>query len=309
MLEDGDSVQAKRVVIATGIASFAYRPYRFQALPPELASHSSAHSDFGRFAGQRVVVVGGGQSALESAALVHESGADVEVIVRAAKIHWLRYGTRVHNWLHSRANPFRRILYPPSDVGPPGLNWIVDTPDVIRRLPFAIHSRIAHRAIRPAGAGWLLPRMRKVKITTGHVITSASLNGRQVRIRLDDGAERCVDHVLLATGYRIDVSKFAFIAPELVRSLRLIDGYPQLTAGFEASVPGLHFLGATAARSFGPLMRFVAGTPYAARALTQCVLADAPKSVERNLVPHESQRWAQASDEERAGTNQANLVS
>ena len=47
------------------------------------------------------------------------------------------------------------------------------------------------------------------------------------------------------------------------------DGYPLLGPGFESSLPGLHFLGATAARSFGPVSRFVSGTTYAARALTR----------------------------------------
>ncbi len=37
----------------------------------------------------------------------------------------------------------------------------------------------------------------------------------------------------------------------------------------ESSVPGLHFLGAPAARSFGPLMRFVAGGWYGAESLTR----------------------------------------
>src|ERR1700730_2277264 len=216
MLEDSESVWAQRVVIATGIASFAWRPRQFEAVPPALASHSSDHCDLGRFAGQRVVVVGGGQSALESAALLHESGATVEVIVRAPGIHRLRYGTRLHTWLHNQSNPFRRILYPPSDIGPPGLNWIVDTPDLFRRLPLAVHSRIEPRAIRPAGAGWLRPRMNGVRITTGRVIISANLAGQQVRLKLDDGTERCVDHIFLATGYHVDISCCAFLSPDLV---------------------------------------------------------------------------------------------
>ena len=58
-------------------------------------------------------------------------------------------------------------------------------------------------------------------------------------------------------------------APELVASLDLADGYPKLTRGLESSVPGLHFLGAPAAFSFGPIMRFVAGTWYAAPALAR----------------------------------------
>jgi hypothetical protein len=296
MLEDGESVWAQRVVIATGIASFSWRPRQFSAVPPTLASHSSEHGDLGRFAGQRVVVVGGGQSALESATLLHESGAAVEVIVRAPRVRWLRYGTRLHTWLHNQANPLRRILYPPSDVGPPGLNWIVDTPDLFRRLPFAVQSLVAPRAIRPAGAGWLRPRINGVRITTGRVITSANPFGQQVRLRLDDGTERCSDHVLLATGYHVDISRCAFLAPDLVRSLRLVDGYPDLTAGFEASLAGLHFLGASAARTFGPLMRFVAGTKYAASALTGCILGQAANPAKSKVASYEWDGLAQTPD-------------
>jgi hypothetical protein len=287
ILEDGESVRARRVVVATGIASFARRPSLFNGVSPELASHSSEHRDLGRFAGQRVVIVGGGQSALESAALLHESGAAVEVIVRAPVIHWLRYGTRLHTWLHNQDNPLRRLLYPPSDVGPPGINWIVDTPNLFRRLPFPLHSRIARRAIRPAGAGWLKPRMSGIRITTGRVIVSANLVDRHVKLRLDDGTERRVDHVLLATGFQVDLSRCTFLPRDLVRSLRLLDGYPELTAGFEASLPGLHFVGASAARSFGPLMRFVAGTGYAARALTRCIVGYATKPATSEVASSE----------------------
>ena len=93
--------------------------------------------------------------------------------------------------------------------------------------------------------------------------------GNAVQVVLDDGQERQVDHVLLATGYRVDVSRHTLLTEELRHSLRRVDGYPELTYGLESSVPGLHFLGAPAAESFGPLMRFVSGTGYAARALTR----------------------------------------
>lgn len=274
MLDDGESLWAQRVVVATGIGSFAWQPRQFNALAPTLASHSSDHSDLGQFTGQRVVVVGGGQSALESAALLHESKAIVEVIVRAPGVRWLRYGTRLHTWLHNQANPLRWILYPPSNsnIGPPGINWVVDTPDLFRRLPSAVHSRVKRRATRPCGSGWLPPRMNGVRITTGRVVISANPVGEQIRLRLDDGTERCVDHVLLGTGYHVDISRCAYLAPDLVRSLRLVNGYPKLTAGFEASQPGLHFLGAFAVGTFGPLMSHIAGTKYAASALTRCVL-------------------------------------
>jgi hypothetical protein len=89
---------------------------------------------------------------------------------------------------------------------------------------------------------------------------------------LSDASERHVDHVLLATGYRVDVSRYPFLRERILESIRRIDGYPQLDSGFQSSVPGLHFLGAPAAWSFGPLMRFVAGAEFASRAVTRGIL-------------------------------------
>jgi hypothetical protein len=78
----------------------------------------------------------------------------------------------------------------------------------------------------------------------------------------------------MATGYRVDIAKYKFLAPELVREVRQLDGYPDVTAGFATSVPGLHFIGATAARKFGPLMYFVAGTEFASKELTSALRRD-----------------------------------
>ncbi len=88
-------------------------------------------------------------------------------------------------------------------------------------------------------------------------------------LTLDDGSTREVEQLLLATGYRVDLARYAFLAPELVGRLRTQNGSPVLAAGFESSVPALHFLGAPAARSFGPVMHFVCGTWASARGLTR----------------------------------------
>jgi cation diffusion facilitator CzcD-associated flavoprotein CzcO len=268
LLEDGDCVHVARVVIATGIAPFARRLPQFDGLPRELVSHTSDHRDLSRLGRQRLVILGGGQSALESAALLAEAGTEVEVIVRKPNVHWLDQKLA---WLKSEANPLRRLFYPPTDVGPPGLNWIVATPGLFRRLPLSLQEKIAYRSIRPAGSGWLLPRVGDVRITSDRVVNAASSAGGQVILKLDDNAQRCVDHVLLATGYRVDISLYDFLAPELLKSVRRIDGYPLLGPGFESSVAGLHFLGAPGARSFGPVCRFVSGTPYTTRALARCI--------------------------------------
>jgi thioredoxin reductase len=268
-LNDGDSVQVQRVVVATGIALFARRPSQFSGLPPTLVSHTSEHRNLKRFAGQRVVVIGGGQNALESAALLHEIGAEVEVLARRQRVHWLDQKMR---WLKSNANPIRPLLYPSTDVGPPGLNLIVATPGLFRRLPRPLQEKIAYRSIRPAGTGWLVPRLRDVRITTGVGANSAKATGESVSLDLSDGAKRVADHVVLATGFQVDVSRYKFLGTGVLRALRVNDGYPELKTGFESSVPGLYFVGAPAARSFGPLCRFVSGTAFTARSLTRSVL-------------------------------------
>lgn len=270
VLDDGAFVQVQRVVVAAGIARFARRPAQFSGLPAEFVSHASEHRNLRRFAGRRVIVVGGGQSALESAALLHEVGAEVEVIARQ-KVHWLDQRAR---WLKSNANPIRPLLYPPTDVGPPGLNWIVATPELFKRLPRPLQEKIAYRSIRPAGAGWLVPRLRKVRLTSGREIGSARLIGEQMSLDLSDGTKRYADHVILSTGYQVDVTRYEFLGSGLRNALRVIDGYPELTAGLESSVRGLHFIGAPGARSFGPICRFVAGTPFTARALARRVLGE-----------------------------------
>jgi hypothetical protein len=108
-------------------------------------------------------------------------------------------------------------------------------------------------------------------MSLGRSVVSAAPRRDRIRIRLDDGNERTVDHVLLGTGYRVDVSKYDFFSPDLAEAIDCFQGYPRLSEGLEASVPGLHFVGAPAVWSFGALMQFVVGTHYASRALLRYV--------------------------------------
>jgi hypothetical protein len=272
-LDDGETLRARRVVVAGGIEPFAHRPAEVADVPRELASHTGEHRDLSRFAGQRVLVVGGGQSALESAALMHESGAEVEVLVRADHITWL-HGGKYHRML-GRAAP---LVYAPTDVGPMGLSRLVAVPDLFRRLPRRLQDPLAHRAIRPAGAAWLGPRLQEVPIRFSSTVRAAKPTGSRLWVELSDGGTREVDHLLLGTGYRVDVSRYPFLSPELVRAVRRVGGYPVLRRGLESSVPRLHFVGAPAAWSFGPLMRFVSGSWYASRSVVAAATgAPAPR--------------------------------
>ena len=275
VLEDEDVAIADRVVVAAGISPFARTMPEFDRLPADRVAHTSEVVNPASYAGRRTVIVGGGQSALESAALLQEAGAEVEVIVRRPRVIWLDQRAK---WLKSEANPIRGLLYPPTDVGPPVLNQIVAHPGVFKALPRALQERVAYRSIRPAGAAWLVSRVRGVKLTTGRSVRAANVDRQGVRLALSDGTNRHVDRVLLATGFRIDLAKYGFLTGPLLHAIRAVDGYPELGRGFESSVPGLHFVGAVAARSYGPLCRFVAGTAYTARSLAAAIV---PRTVAR----------------------------
>lgn len=261
-LEDGEEIRTRRVILAAGIAAFAYRPPEFNALPASLFSHTSEHRDLRDFRSRHVVVVGGGQSALETAALLHEAGANVELITRAPQIHWLGWKARLQ-----QLGPISKLFYSWTDVGPAGVSRIVSAPRLLRQFPRGTQDRLRKRSIRPAGAHWLPERLKDVRMTFGTRVSSAEEAGGRIHIRLTDSTHRVLDHVFLGTGYRVDVSRYSFFSKRILQDLCVTDGFPQLHGGFESSIPGLHFLGATAGHSFGPLMYFVSGTRFASRTL------------------------------------------
>jgi len=279
VLADGEVVRCGRVVIAGGIGPFAVRPPQFAGIPRELASHSSEQRDLASFRGKRVVVIGGGQSALESAALLHESQANVELLVRENAVQW----TWQRPWLHT-FRPVGAVLYAWPDVGPAFISHAVARPSLYRMLPRWLQDSWRAKSVRPNGVGWLKPRLRDVTISTGLAVLSASARGNQVDLKLSDGSHELVDHVLMATGYRVDVRKYEFLSAPLVSALRLVGGLPVLGRGFESSVPGLHFIGAPALWSYGPLMRFVAGADFAARTVSQSVVRVPCGAVGRPIV-------------------------
>jgi thioredoxin reductase len=272
VLSDGTTLKSKRAVVATGIGPFRRNPELYSGLPASRVSHCYEGLDLASL-GKRVAVIGAGQSALECAALLFEAGTDVEVIARNPELHWVGMHKRLH-----RLGVVSRILYSKHDVGPLGISRLVSYPNLMYRFPLGVKDPIRKRAIRAAGSAWLIPRLRDVRITKGHSVVSAREIGGEVQLILDNGTEVRVDHVLLGTGYKIDISKCGFLSEELVKDVRKLDGSPDVEAGFSTSVPGLHFIGATAARKFGPLLCFVAGTEFASKELTRYMVKTLPRN-------------------------------
>jgi FAD-dependent urate hydroxylase len=266
-LADGAKVSSHRLVVAAGVGAFQAKPTTFSELPAQSVSHCYEGRKVREFAGKRVAVIGAGQSALESAAILSENGADVEVIARLPELRWI--GS--HPWLHN-LGPISAMLYSKHDIGPVGISRLVAYPNLVKRIPQSLRDKIGKRAVRPAGSQWLPPRLTSVRLTMGRAVERAAMNGHGVKLRLNDGSERTVDHVLLGTGYRVDLSRYEFLPASLVSQIRQLDGAPELSSGFTSSIPRLHFIGATAAKSYGPLMRFVTGTEFSSEHLTAHLL-------------------------------------
>jgi hypothetical protein len=266
-LEDGDVLGARRVVLAMGLANQELRPPQFAGVEPALVSHSCEHASLDKWRGKRVAVVGRGQSACESAMLLRQAGSEVDLICRGG-VHWIGVAPgdieRARGWRWR----LRELLQAPSAVGPFPWSWLNELPGIERRLPHGLRSRIADRSLRAACARWVLPGLDGVEVLAGRVLRRASRQGEKVALELDDGV-RSYDHVLLGTGYRIDIAKLGVLSPQLLGRIVCRGGSPVLRAGFESSVGGLHFVGASAVDSYGPLLRFIAGAGAAGRSVAR----------------------------------------
>jgi pyruvate/2-oxoglutarate dehydrogenase complex dihydrolipoamide dehydrogenase (E3) component len=128
--------------------------------------------------------------------------------------------------------------------------------------------RILETGWAPSGAWWLRDRVEgKTDILTQTEIRQAAVKNDQVVLQIATRNETsCIsaDHVVVATGFKVDMARHSFISQELLNSLSLIGGSPSLTRNFETNVRDLYVVGPAAALSFGPALRFVYGAKYAA---------------------------------------------
>jgi hypothetical protein len=166
----------------------------------------------------------------------------------------------------------RKLMMTRAAVGPFPLNWVAESPSIARLMPDAIRQEFSARCLRPKASGWLRSRFGGVRINDNQKISCARGTGSHVTLDLVGGSST-FEHVLLGTGYKIDIAKLGILAPSLLHRIATADGVPLLSHGMESSFSGLHFVGASAVRSFGPLMRFVWGAGYAARGVAEVAQA------------------------------------
>jgi cation diffusion facilitator CzcD-associated flavoprotein CzcO len=292
VFHDGESVYAKRVVIAVGIHHFAYMPPELSNLPAELVSHSGAYGPLDKLVGKQVIIVGAGASASGLAALVSETGAEVSIVARHSELPFPKLPRESRSLLRRLVRPLRHLVYPKSGIGG---SWLLkicaDTPQIIHALPQALRLHIARSALGPSGHSNLRDRViGKVPAYLGRSLRAATVVNGRIRLELaaKDGSTELLeaDHVIAGTGFRPEVSRLAFLRPLLAR----IDtelGTPRLTSRYESSVPGLYFVGPITANSYGPVARFAYGAIHPARTITAHVReARATRGIGVPLTPH-----------------------
>lgn len=262
---DAAPVNAGQVVVATGVLPYAAIPAELAALPSGLVSHTSAHGDLTGFRGRRVAVIGAGQSALETAALLHEAGAQPVLVAREPALNWLEPNP-------ARLGPLGHLRRPVNKLCEGWHCAFWNSPTAFRMLPQELRVTKARTVLGPAGAWWLKDRVEGVvEVLAGHRLTAAQPHGNGVRLLLD-GSQRSsldVDHVVAGTGFRVDVATLPFLPAQLLGRINTVAGYPVVNRVGESSVPGLYFAGVLAAASLGPSVRFIAGTHNTSRGLAR----------------------------------------
>ena len=223
-LDGGAELVADAVVAAPGVGYFRNMPDWGAGLPDGLCAHTCDLVRFHDFAGARVLIVGGRQSAYEWAALIGEAGAEQVDIV------------------HRHQVPrFERVSWRFADEY---VDRIVAFPGWWRSLPASEQEAIARKfweVGRLTLEWWLTPRLQgnRFRRRPGTSVVAASTDGTgTVRVQLSDGTELGVDRIILATGYKADLATVPYLT-EVLPLVDVADGFPHLDDAFQTSLPGL----------------------------------------------------------------------
>lgn len=267
LLNDGQSVTARRVIVASGISHFEHLPEELSGLPREFCSHSAHNRDLSKYQGREVLVLGRGASSTDIAALLVDQGASVQIVSRRPVLF--------HDPPGKLPRPlWQRLRRPNFGLGPSGRSALYTLlPGLFRYVPLRRRQRIVKNHLGPAAVYFIRSKLEAhVPMHAGYTFKSAEARGDRLHakfVRQDGTAKEFSAHHLIAgTGYRVDLKRLPFLNDALRTQLRVEGEYPALSRYFESSVPDLYFVGLPSAGTFGPLTRFAHGAGYTARKLS-----------------------------------------
>lgn len=258
-LDSGERLFARFVLAAPGIRQYKHFPQWAGCLPPGCSAHTCDLVELDQLADQRILIVGGRQSAYEWAALAHEHGAARVDIVHRHEIP-----------------RFQRVSWKFVDAH---VEQTVAVPGYWRNLPQADRDAIARRfweVGRLTLEYWLTPRLRCQEITRWPGAEVVQIRQRphadDLEVTLTGSVRLMVDRLVFASGYRANIANIPYLAG-VIEQIRTREGFPVLDEAFQASVPGLYITGFSATNDFGPFFGFVKGAPAAATLVVRDLLA------------------------------------
>jgi hypothetical protein len=181
-------------------------------------------------------------------------------VVSRRLIKWIKENPT----LEEKRPLLERLKRPKAGISPTWFNWCLEHfPYVFQRLPRAVKDWVLGGvgSYGPRGAFWLKSRV------LGCVTVHEPVHIQQIKevddevvLQLSNDEILHVDHVILATGYRMNVNRLPMLHTSVLARLQTYNDAPILNNSFESNIPGLYFVGFSSVSSCGPLYRFVIGT-------------------------------------------------
>lgn len=271
---EGDTIHARNVAIAPGFRHFANVPDELKALLPEgRYVHTCQFSDFSDAGNRRYLIIGGRQSAFEWAALLLEAGA-AQVFI-SHRHDSPAFKTSDWSWVN------------------PLVDAMADNPNWFRRLSQEEKEAVSQRQWaegRLKLEPWLEPRLasERVKVLPRTEVVGAEIvePSGELSIELSNGEEVRCDQVVLATGYKVDITRLPLLSSgNLLAELETRNGFPVLDDHFQTSIPGLFITSMPAMQDFGPFFGFTIAVRVSAKLICDAVVTS-PRGGRSRLPTH-----------------------
>jgi len=214
-LADGEQVKARKVVMATGTSGFAHIPDALSGLSKELVMHSSEQSRLKNFRGREVVIIGGGASAVDTAASAHRAGASVKLFA-PRHIEFDTFPSDLPSkWLES-------VLRPRTALGPGWVSAVMAwAPWTFRHLPPNLRVKIVKRKLGPAAGCHVRHSVEGHLPIHPHTrLESATEHGGRLRMVFKNGTAKRIeveaDNLIAGTEFRVDLRRSAILDSQII---------------------------------------------------------------------------------------------
>jgi pyruvate/2-oxoglutarate dehydrogenase complex dihydrolipoamide dehydrogenase (E3) component len=119
----------------------------------------------------------------------------------------------------------------------------------------------------------LEPRLNDARVTVWpntELVSCIEDGNGELAARLTNGESLIVDHVVLATGYKVDIARLPLLAAgNILERLETRNGFPVLDDHLETSVPGLFITSMPAMQDFGPFFGFTVSVRTSAKLICE----------------------------------------